>query len=98
MHATGLTDLVGREEELDLLLRRWSRAKTGESQVVLLSGEYALPEWQQFKFTRNDPVARRLFGDYYIIDLRTHVPILGKDIEQLGRDLGVLKPWETLKS
>jgi class 3 adenylate cyclase/predicted ATPase len=39
MHAGGLTDLVGREEELDLLLRRWSRAKTGEGQVVLLSGE-----------------------------------------------------------
>ena len=39
MHATGLTDLVGREEELDLLLRRWSRAKNGEGQVVLLSGE-----------------------------------------------------------
>jgi class 3 adenylate cyclase/predicted ATPase len=39
MHATGLTDLVGREEELDLLLRRWSRAKSGEGQVVLLSGE-----------------------------------------------------------
>ena len=52
---------------------------------------------QQFKFTRNDPLARRLFGDYYIIDLRTHVPILEKDIEQLGRDLGVLKPVETLK-
>jgi class 3 adenylate cyclase len=39
IHATGLTDLVGREEELDLLLRRWSKAKTGEGQVVLLSGE-----------------------------------------------------------
>ena len=39
MHATGLTDLVGREEELDLLLRRWSKAKSGEGQVVLLSGE-----------------------------------------------------------
>jgi len=39
MHASGLTDLVGREEELDLLLRRWSKAKTGEGQVVLLSGE-----------------------------------------------------------
>ena len=38
-HGTGLTDLVGREEELDLLLRRWSKAKTGEGQVVLLSGE-----------------------------------------------------------
>jgi len=38
-HATGLTELVGREEELDLLLRRWSKAKTGEGQAVLLSGE-----------------------------------------------------------
>jgi len=39
LHATGLTALVGREEETELLLRRWSRAKTGEGQVVLLSGE-----------------------------------------------------------
>jgi class 3 adenylate cyclase/tetratricopeptide (TPR) repeat protein len=39
MHASGLTALVGREEELELLLRRWSRAKSGEGQVVLLSGE-----------------------------------------------------------
>ncbi len=30
---------MGREEELDLLLRRWSQAKDGEGQVVLLSGE-----------------------------------------------------------
>ena len=34
-----LTPLVGREEELDLLLRRWSQANDGEGQVVLLSGE-----------------------------------------------------------
>jgi predicted ATPase len=39
LHAGGLTALVGREEELELLLRRWSRTKTGEGQVVLLSGE-----------------------------------------------------------
>jgi class 3 adenylate cyclase len=39
MHATGLTELVGREEELEILLRRWSKAKRGEGQVVLLSGE-----------------------------------------------------------
>ena len=39
LHASGLTALVGREEEFELLLRRWSRAKTGEGQVVLLSGE-----------------------------------------------------------
>jgi hypothetical protein len=39
LHTTGLTALVGREEELELLLRRWAKAKTGEGQVVLLSGE-----------------------------------------------------------
>jgi class 3 adenylate cyclase/predicted ATPase len=39
LHAGGLTELVGREEELELLLRRWSKAKIGEGQVVLLSGE-----------------------------------------------------------
>jgi hypothetical protein len=38
MHAAGLTELVGRGEELELLLRRWSKAKAGEGQVVLLSG------------------------------------------------------------
>jgi class 3 adenylate cyclase/predicted ATPase len=39
LHASGLTALVGRDEELELLLRRWSKAKGGEGQVVLLSGE-----------------------------------------------------------
>jgi class 3 adenylate cyclase/tetratricopeptide (TPR) repeat protein len=39
LHPTGLTELIGREEELELLLRRWSKAKTGEGQVILLSGE-----------------------------------------------------------
>jgi class 3 adenylate cyclase len=32
LHASGLTELVGHEEELELLLRRWSKAKTGEGQ------------------------------------------------------------------
>jgi predicted ATPase len=31
--------LVGRDEELDLLLRRWDQAKAGEGRVVLVSGE-----------------------------------------------------------
>jgi class 3 adenylate cyclase/predicted ATPase len=39
MHPGALTALVGREEELELLLRSWARAKTGEGQAVLLSGE-----------------------------------------------------------
>jgi predicted ATPase len=38
-HGGVLTELIGREEELELLLRRWSKAKSGDGQVVLLSGE-----------------------------------------------------------
>ena len=33
------SDLVGREEELDLLLRRWRDIQTGNGRVVLISGE-----------------------------------------------------------
>ena len=39
MHASGLTPLVGREDELQMLLQRWSQAKSAQGQVVLLSGE-----------------------------------------------------------
>ena len=39
LHTTGLTALVGREEELQLLLRCWSRARSGGGQVMLISGE-----------------------------------------------------------
>jgi class 3 adenylate cyclase len=39
LHPSDLTALIGREEELELLLRRWARAKKGEGQVVLIAGE-----------------------------------------------------------
>src|SRR5215207_3495096 len=39
LHSAVLTPLVGREEETELLLRRWARAKASAGQVVLLSGE-----------------------------------------------------------
>lgn len=35
----GLTPLVGREQEIGLLLERWEQTKDGQGQVVLLSGE-----------------------------------------------------------
>ena len=37
--ARALTPLVGREEELDLLCRRWQRAVRGEGQLALVVGE-----------------------------------------------------------
>jgi class 3 adenylate cyclase/predicted ATPase len=40
--ARALTPLVGREEELDLLTRRWERARKGEGQLALIVGEPGL--------------------------------------------------------
>jgi class 3 adenylate cyclase len=39
LRGSALTPLIGRDEEIDLLLRRWARAKAGDGQVVLISGE-----------------------------------------------------------
>jgi class 3 adenylate cyclase/tetratricopeptide (TPR) repeat protein len=36
---SGLTPLIGREEEIELLLRRWTQAKAGRGRVVLISAE-----------------------------------------------------------
>jgi class 3 adenylate cyclase/predicted ATPase len=42
LRGSALTPLVGRDEEIDLLMQRWARAKTGHGQVVLVSGEPGL--------------------------------------------------------
>jgi class 3 adenylate cyclase/predicted ATPase len=42
LRGSALTRLVGRDEEIDLLLRRWARAKAGDGQIVLVSGEAGL--------------------------------------------------------
>jgi MoxR-like ATPase len=42
LRGSALTPLIGRDEEIDLLLRRWARAKAGDGQIVLVSGEAGL--------------------------------------------------------
>jgi class 3 adenylate cyclase/predicted ATPase len=39
LRGSALSPLVGRNEEIGLLMRRWERAKAGDGQVVLVSGE-----------------------------------------------------------
>jgi class 3 adenylate cyclase len=62
LHASGVTALVGREEESELLLRRWSRAKSGEGQVVLLSGEAGIGK---SRLTGPTPRAWRLLAEQW---------------------------------
>ena len=66
LRAGGLTALVGRDEEISLLMRRWERAKAGEGQVVLLSGEAGIGKSRLAaafveKATREPHVLRRYF-------------------------------------
>ena len=39
LRSASLSPLVGRDAEMELVLRRWERAKEGEGQIVLISGE-----------------------------------------------------------
>jgi predicted ATPase len=61
LHATDLTALVGREEELELLRRCFFRATDGEGQVVLLSGEAGIG-----KSRLTSAFAGRLAGEPHI--------------------------------
>jgi class 3 adenylate cyclase/predicted ATPase len=39
LRGSSLSPLIGRDEEIDLILRRWVRAKAGNGQIVLIAGE-----------------------------------------------------------
>jgi class 3 adenylate cyclase/tetratricopeptide (TPR) repeat protein len=83
-----LTQLIGREEELEILLRRWGRAKKGEGQVVLISGEPGigksrLAQALQDKLVREDYTLLR----YQCSPFHTH-SALHPIIEQLERVSG----------
>jgi class 3 adenylate cyclase len=88
LRGSALTRLVGRDEEIDLLLRRWARAKAGDGQVVLVSGEPGLG-----KSRITAALAERLHAEPYL-RLRYFCSPYHQDsalfpfIDQLGRASG----------
>src|SRR5271169_3683915 len=88
LRGSALTRLVGRDEEIHLLLRRWARAKTGDGQIVLVSGEAGLD-----KSRITAALAERLHAEPYL-RLRYFCSPYHQDsalypfIDQLGRASG----------
>ena len=69
--ARGLTPLVGREQEVGLLLERWAQMKDGQGHVVLLTGDAGLGKSRLVQMLKehvaNEPHVRwecRSFPDY----------------------------------
>jgi predicted ATPase len=83
---------VGRNEEIDLLVRRWEHAKRGEGRVVLLSGEPGLGKSRLVaalhERLRHDPHIRlRYFCSPHSIDSALHPTILQLErAADFGRD------------
>jgi hypothetical protein len=83
-----LSPLVGRDEEIDVLLRRWGSAKAGDGQIVLVSGEPGLGKSRLIaalnQRLRTEPHLRlRYFCSPYHQD-----SALYPFVEQLGRAAG----------
>jgi len=89
LRGSALAPLVARDEEIDLLLRRWARARAGNGQVVLISGEPGLG-----KSRITVELAERLHGEPYIRQRCFCSPYrqdsaLYPFIDQLGRAAGL---------
>ena len=97
MHGSGLTPLVGREHEMDVLLERWRLAKGGEGQVVLIASEPGVGKSRMIRTLRerlgNDCMALSHYGSPYHTNTALH-PIIrlleraaGLERGDLPRDL-----------
>ena len=84
----GLTPLVGREQEIALLLDRWEQAKEGEGQVVLLSSEAGIGKSRIAQMLRDRVAAEDHVRLRYQCSPYHTNSALYPFIDQLGRAAG----------
>ena len=88
LRGSALTPLVGREEEIDLLLRRWARAKAGDGQVVLISGEPGIGKSRITAELEERLHAEPHIGLHYFCSPYHQDSALYPFVDQLGRASG----------
>jgi class 3 adenylate cyclase/predicted ATPase len=76
LHATSLLPLVGREHELALFLDRWERARDGDGQAVLLTGEAGIGKSRLIRAFREQVIGRytllTLYGSQHYTNTALH--------------------------
>jgi class 3 adenylate cyclase/predicted ATPase len=81
--ARALTPLVGREEELDLLRRRWERAVRGEGQLALVVGEPGIGKSRLVEEFRLNLGAPHTFVEWSSSQLLQNTPL--RPVAEWGR-------------
>ena len=88
LRGSALTRLIGRDEEIELLLRRWARAKAGEGQVVLVSGEPGLGKSRLIAALEERLLEEQYFRLRYFCSPYHQDSALYPFVDQLGRAAG----------
>jgi class 3 adenylate cyclase/predicted ATPase len=88
LRGPGLTRLLGRDEEIGLLMRRWDRAKTGHRQVVLISGEPGIGKSRLTAALEERLQVERHFRQRYFCSPYRQDSALYPFIDQIGRAAG----------
>jgi class 3 adenylate cyclase/predicted ATPase len=88
LRGSELAPLIGRDEEIELLLRRWARARAGEGQVVLISGEPGIGKSRiTAELERRLHIEHHLCLQYFCSPYYQESPLF-PFTEQLGRASG----------
>ena len=88
LRGSALSRLVGRDEEIELLLRRWARAKAGDGQVVLVSGEAGLGKSRLIAALEERLLEEQYFRLRYFCSPHHQDSALYPFVDQLGRGSG----------
>ncbi len=88
LRGSSLSPLIGRDEEIDLLLRRWGRAKARDSQIVLISGEPGIGKSRLVAALAERLHAEPYLRLRYLCSPHHQDSALSPFVDQLGRAAG----------